>query len=159
MLIKQGGEKNAAALLPRLAPRIPTESPPGFSEEGMKVLSCSSCRCMATRMALPQPGGTLNLPDLSGQMFWCPALVFTFRCAPGGSTGKIISNSVRVRSSFIRPILFPSKLTVIRLLAILADVNTDIFPRGQKESQLHATLKSRVTITRLLRGKRQKAKS
>lgn len=64
---------------------------------------------------------------ISGQMFWHSALVFTLRCQPGGSNGKNISNSLGVRSSFIRPIRFPSKLTVTMLPAIVGD-HTDILP-------------------------------
>ena len=113
-------------------------------------------------MALPQSGGTLNLPELSGQMFWYyPAPVFTFRCAPGGSrgsNGKIISNSLRVRSSFIRPMRFPLKLTVIMFSAIVGD-HTDIFSHACTAiSQSYSLVKSRVRMTRILRGKRGKRK-
>lgn len=37
-LLKHGGEMNAAELLPRPAPRIPTGSPRRFSEKGTKIL-------------------------------------------------------------------------------------------------------------------------
>ena len=154
--LKHGGEKNAGALLPHLAPRMSTGSP---SEEGMKLRSCSSSRCMATRLVLPQSRGTLNLQELSGHMFLYPTLVFTFRCAPGGSNEKTVSNSLRVRSSFIRPIHFPLKLTMIMLPTIVGDHTVIFSCPCTTISQSYTLVKSRVRMTQILCGKRRKPKA